>query len=66
MIHDRFPRGLSLSLLFAFLMLLPSSSFGQRAARRDPSYLWSGDYRESLATAQRENKPIMLVFRCVP
>ena len=66
MIHDRFSRGLSLALLFAFLVSLPSSSFGQRPSRRDPSYLWSEDYRESLATAQREKKPIMLVFRCVP
>ena len=66
MIHDRFPYELSLALLFTFLVSLPSSSFGQQASRRDPSYLWSGDYRDSLATAQRENKPIMLVFRCVP
>lgn len=66
MIHNRFLRGLPLALLFAFLVSLPSSLFGQQASRRDPSFLWSGDYRDSLATAQRENKPIMLVFRCVP
>ncbi|MBI1310909.1 hypothetical protein GC176_06335 [bacterium] len=66
MILDRILRGLPLALLFAFLLITPASSFAQPETRRNPERLWTGDYRGALATAQRESKPIMLVFRCVP
>ena len=66
MIHDRFLRGLPLTLLSVLFLLLPSVSFGQTPNRRNPTRFWSTNYRGALATAQRESKPIMLVFRCVP
>ena len=27
---------------------------------------WSKNYQESLATARRLDKPLMIVFRCIP
>ncbi len=27
---------------------------------------WSSNYQESLATARRIDKPLMIVFRCIP
>ncbi len=34
----------------------------QRAAQQG----WSSNYQEALATARRLDKPLMVVFRCVP
>ena len=66
MIHDRLLRGLPLALVFALLLLLPSTSFGQSPERRNSARFWSSDYRGALAAAQRESKPLMVIFRCVP
>ena len=66
MTYDRFLRGLPLTLVFALLLALPSASSGQSTDRRNPARSWSSDYRGALATAQRESKPIMVIFRCVP
>lgn len=66
MIHDRLLLSLPFALLFSFLLASPAPSFGQSEPRRDPGRFWTSDYRGALATAQRESKPIMLVFRCVP
>ncbi len=63
MTHDRLLRSFTLALLFASVLSLPEVSVGQTNARRRS---WSSDYRSSLATAQRQDRPLMVVFRCVP
>ena len=60
-------------LLFAVvgLLLLPVQSFGQRGGRNlsrqtSAQYGWHASYARGLEEARAENRPVMLVFRCVP
>jgi len=39
---------------------------GRRSNQSAASFGWSSNYQESLATARRTDKPLMIVFRCIP
>jgi hypothetical protein len=39
---------------------------GRRSIQSAARQSWSSNYQESLATARRLDKPLMVVFRCVP
>jgi len=62
-------RGLLLACLV--LPLLPGLSFGQRGGRNlsrqtSAQFGWHSSYARGLEEARAENRPVMLVFRCVP
>jgi len=56
-------------LAFALIGLNISPATAQRNRRSKHSVggqNWSSNYRESLAIARRLDKPLMVVFRCIP
>ncbi|MAD80744.1 MAG: hypothetical protein CMJ50_07870 [Planctomycetaceae bacterium] len=63
----------SLFLTFAFVFALASLNVtlamaqrGRRSSQSATRQSWSSNYQESLATARRLDKPLMVVFRCIP
>ncbi len=56
-------------LVFALVALNVTQATAQRVRRSRETaarHSWSSNYRESLATARRLDKPLMVVFRCIP
>ena len=39
---------------------------GRRANQSAAQFGWKSNYQESLAIARRLDKPLMIVFRCIP
>ena len=58
------------SLLTSCVLLTASDVFGQRFTsdehRAAHEHGWIFDYDEAKALARRTNRPMMVVFRCVP
>lgn len=57
--------------LFLLLTLVPSALLAQRGGRNfsqqtAAQFGWHSNYARGLEEARAENKPVMLVFRCVP
>lgn len=51
----------------AGLTAAPAAAQRGRVSNQTAAQLgWSSNYQESLATARRLDKPLMIVFRCVP
>ncbi len=56
-------------LAFALAGLTSSQATAQRdrVSNQTAAQLgWSSNYQEALATARRLDKPLMIVFRCIP
>ena len=57
------------SLALALTVVYVDQALAQRDRRTNRSVAqrgWKSNYQESLATARRQDKPLMVVFRCVP
>lgn len=53
--------------LTSFLLATPAAAqLGVRWQREAQQYGWLTDYRAAVDQAKRTNRPLMVVFRCVP
>lgn len=57
--------------ILAAILLIPTQAPAQRGGRNFSQqsaarFGWLSNYERGLEEARRDNKPIMLVFRCVP
>ncbi|MBE7492559.1 MAG: hypothetical protein HS108_12490 [Planctomycetes bacterium] len=59
------PRRVVLPLLLFLAAAVALAAARTDMARAEPP-LWHDDYKAALAAAREQDKPVFLVFRCVP